>query len=93
MLTQTIFPCLPQKQENIILEVSNPVLLSSTVTTDTVTTDGYTVFNKKAAIYELQIPAANRTKTLKFTATEMQWLTKINEAGIDEKQSQRYSDF
>ncbi|EFP8004338.1 type 3 secretion system effector OspE1, partial [Shigella sonnei] len=40
MLTQTIFPCLPQKQENIILEVSNPVLLSSTVTTD-----GYTVFN------------------------------------------------
>ncbi|EFV6729640.1 type 3 secretion system effector OspE1, partial [Shigella flexneri] len=23
MLTQTIFPCLPQKQENIILEVSN----------------------------------------------------------------------
>ncbi|EFP9229056.1 type 3 secretion system effector OspE1, partial [Shigella flexneri] len=24
MLTQTIFPCLPQKQENIILEVSNP---------------------------------------------------------------------
>ncbi|EGK15567.1 ospE1 [Shigella flexneri K-218] len=42
MLTQTIFPCLPQKQENIILEVSNPVLLSSTVTTD-----GYTVFNKK----------------------------------------------
>ncbi|EOU0988193.1 TPA: hypothetical protein ACNDMY_004655, partial [Shigella flexneri] len=21
------------------------------------------------------------------------WLTKINEAGIDEKQSQRYSDF
>ncbi|EFP9509682.1 type 3 secretion system effector OspE1, partial [Shigella flexneri] len=22
-----------------------------------------------------------------------QWLTKINEAGIDEKQSQRYSDF
>ncbi|EFW0402419.1 type 3 secretion system effector OspE1, partial [Shigella flexneri] len=26
MLTQTIFPCLPQKQENIILEVSNPVL-------------------------------------------------------------------
>ncbi|EFY6377864.1 type 3 secretion system effector OspE1, partial [Shigella flexneri] len=23
----------------------------------------------------------------------MQWLTKINEAGIDEKQSQRYSDF
>ncbi|EFP6931171.1 type 3 secretion system effector OspE1, partial [Shigella flexneri] len=22
MLTQTIFPCLPQKQENIILEVS-----------------------------------------------------------------------
>ncbi|EFE4821681.1 type 3 secretion system effector OspE1, partial [Shigella flexneri] len=28
-----------------------------------------------------------------FTATEMQWLTKINEAGIDEKQSQRYSDF
>ncbi|EFY7847974.1 type 3 secretion system effector OspE1, partial [Shigella flexneri] len=24
---------------------------------------------------------------------EMQWLTKINEAGIDEKQSQRYSDF
>ncbi|CST17668.1 OspE2 [Shigella sonnei] len=34
MLTQTIFPCLPQKQENIILEVSNPVLLSSTVTTD-----------------------------------------------------------
>ncbi|EFP8868596.1 type 3 secretion system effector OspE1, partial [Shigella flexneri] len=25
MLTQTIFPCLPQKQENIILEVSNPV--------------------------------------------------------------------
>ncbi|EHN6470037.1 type 3 secretion system effector OspE1, partial [Shigella flexneri] len=51
MLTQTIFPCLPQKQENIILEVSNPVLLSSTVTTD-----GYTVFNKKAAIYELQIP-------------------------------------
>ncbi|EFW3197322.1 type 3 secretion system effector OspE1, partial [Shigella flexneri] len=25
--------------------------------------------------------------------TEMQWLTKINEAGIDEKQSQRYSDF
>ncbi|EFP8016819.1 type 3 secretion system effector OspE1, partial [Shigella flexneri] len=26
-------------------------------------------------------------------ATEMQWLTKINEAGIDEKQSQRYSDF
>ncbi|HFR5993813.1 TPA: type 3 secretion system effector OspE1, partial [Shigella flexneri] len=56
-------------------------------------TDGYTVFNKKAAIYELQIPAASRTKTLKFTATEMQWLTKINEAGIDEKQSQRYSDF
>ncbi|HGT9613160.1 TPA: type 3 secretion system effector OspE2, partial [Shigella flexneri] len=53
MLTQTIFPCLPQKQENIILEVSNPVLLSSTVTTD-----GYTVFNKKVAIYELQIPAA-----------------------------------
>ncbi|HFR5753396.1 TPA: type 3 secretion system effector OspE2, partial [Shigella sonnei] len=22
-----------------------------------------------------------------------QWLTKINEAGIDKKQSQRYSDF
>ncbi len=44
MLTQTIFPCLPQKQENIILEVSNPVLLSSTVTTD-----GYTVFNKKSS--------------------------------------------
>ncbi|EPS7692733.1 hypothetical protein A0U98_05015 [Shigella boydii] len=86
MLTQTIFPCLPQKQENIILEVSNPVLLSSTVTTD-----GYTVFNKKAAIYELQIPATNRTKTLKFTATEMQWLTKINEVGIVEKQSQRHS--
>ncbi|EOM4452423.1 type 3 secretion system effector OspE2, partial [Shigella sonnei] len=55
-------------------------------------TDGYTVFNKKAAIYELQIPAANRTKTLKFTATEMQWLTKINEVGIVEKQSQRHSN-
>ncbi|EPZ4814065.1 type 3 secretion system effector OspE2, partial [Shigella boydii] len=25
--------------------------------------------------------------------TEIQWLTKTNEAGIDEKQSQRYSDF
>ncbi|HHP3765815.1 TPA: hypothetical protein ACSBEF_004614, partial [Shigella sonnei] len=23
----------------------------------------------------------------------IQWLTKINEAGIDKKQSQRYSDF
>ncbi|EMQ4782594.1 hypothetical protein WG787_004622 [Shigella sonnei] len=70
-------------------EVSNTILLSSTVTTD-----GYTVFNKKkTAIYELQIPATNRTKRLKFTATEIQWLTKINEAGIDKKQSQRYSDF
>ncbi|EOC3026675.1 hypothetical protein ACI3JX_004406, partial [Shigella sonnei] len=48
---------------------------------------------KKTAIYELQIPATNRTKRLKFTATEIQWLTKINEAGIDKKQSQRYSDF
>ncbi|HFR1253649.1 TPA: type 3 secretion system effector OspE2, partial [Shigella sonnei] len=37
-------------------------------------------------------PAANRTKTLKFTATEMQWLTKINEVGIVEKQSQRHSN-
>lgn len=48
---------------------------------------------KKTAIYELQISATNRTKRLKFTATEIQWLTKINEAGIDKKQSQRYSDF
>ncbi|EOW8484351.1 hypothetical protein [Shigella sonnei] len=72
----------------MIPEVSNTILLSSTVTTD-----GYTVFNKKTAIYELQIPATNRTKRLKFTATEIQWLTKINEAGIDKKQSQRYSDF
>lgn len=57
MLTQTIFPCLPQKQENIILEVSNPVLLSSTVTTD-----GYTVFNKKQLYtnYKYLLPAGRK---------------------------------
>ncbi|STO41032.1 Uncharacterised protein [Escherichia coli] len=46
MLTQTIFPCLLKKQENIIPEVSNTILLSSTVTTD-----GYTVFNKQKQPY------------------------------------------
>ena len=73
-----VFPCLSLNNKNSHLpQISGPVLLSTTITTD-----GYSVFNKKMSQHELQIKVGSRTGSLRFTATEMQWLAKINESSI-----------
>ncbi|EFB2837766.1 hypothetical protein N7V59_004424 [Escherichia coli] len=56
-------------------KISGSVLLSTTITTD-----GSLVFNIKMNLHELQITTGHRTGSLKFTATEMQWLAKISES-------------
>ncbi|EPW1928848.1 hypothetical protein ACWE6V_004841 [Escherichia coli] len=77
-----VLPCLSLNHKASHLpEISGPVLLSTTITTD-----GYSVFNKKMNQHELQITTARRIGSLKFTATEMQWLAKINESIIRSQQ-------
>ncbi|EFC1641691.1 hypothetical protein FA822_18545 [Escherichia coli] len=79
-----VFPCLSlNNKASHLPEISGPVLLSTTITTD-----GYSVFNKKMNQHELQITTGHRTGSLKFTATEMQWLAKINESATRSQQKE-----